>query len=73
MKNVFQTILVLSLLTALVACGTSSENPQVSKIIGAEGGTLSSADGAITLHIPAGTFASSTTVSVEPTTTSDAP
>ena len=72
MKNVFQIILVLSLLTGLVACGTSPENLQVSKIIGAEGGTLTSADGAITLNISAGTFASPTTVSVEPTTSSDA-
>ena len=73
MKNVFQIILVLSLLTGLVGCGTSPENLQVSKIIGAEGGTLTSADGAITLNISAGTFASPTTVSVEPTTSSDAP
>ncbi len=73
MKTVFQNLLIVSLLTALVACGTPPENLQASKIIGAEGGTLSSTDGTITLNIPPGTFASPTTVSVEPTITSDAP
>jgi hypothetical protein len=73
MKTVFQNLLIVSLLTVLVACGTSTENLEANKIIGAEGGTLSSTDGAITLEIPAGTFASPTTVSVEPTTSSDAP
>ncbi len=73
MKNVFQTVLLVTVLVALVACWTPPDNVQPTKTIGAEGGTLLSADGSVTLEIPAGTFSNPTLVSLEPVTNPNAP
>ena len=61
MKNVLKTVLIVTIFVGLVACWTPPDNVQPSKTIGVQGGTLSSADGNMTLEIPAGTFSDPTT------------
>ena len=73
MKNVLKTVLIVTIFVGLVACWTPPDNVQPSKTIGVQGGTLSSADGNMTLEIPAGTFSDPTTVSLEPVTNPNAP
>ncbi len=79
MKNILQKLLIVSLLTALVACPTTPPTTKtpftsapgtvtgapVTKTIDSTGGTLSSSDGSITIGILAGTFSSATEVSVQ--------
>lgn len=46
----------------------TSKGPVTTKMIGAAGGTVTSADGALTLTIPAGALAGNTTIGIEPIT-----
>jgi hypothetical protein len=88
MKNVLQKMLIASILTALVACPTGSPptpkppfvsvpgtitGTPVTKTIDSTGGTLSSADGSITINVLEGTFSIATQVSVQPVTNPTSP
>lgn len=87
MKNVFQKVLILSMLCALIACGNPPVTPKppfvsavgttignkLTKTIDSTGGTISSTDGGMTLDISAGTFSSATEVGVQPVTNKVAP
>lgn len=81
MRNLWPKLLVVSLVLLLAACGGQPKpepdqepvptavgapvGAPVSKVIGASGGTLSSADGRLTVEVPAGAFAKDEAVGIQ--------
>ncbi|WP_276955710.1 hypothetical protein [Allomeiothermus silvanus] len=81
MRNLWPKLFVVSLVLLLAACGGQPKpepdqepvptavgapvGSPVSKVIGASGGTLSSADGRLTVEVPAGAFAKDEAVGIQ--------
>jgi len=53
------------ILVFLISCGGNSGGGEVNQTIGADGGTITSSDGNLTLTIPAGALAADTTITIK--------